>query len=115
VSEKLAVIADIKPIKEASLPDGTPVYIIKERDNRLIRRLEVEGVIVHVGKGTPKRSDVLATLAKLYSKSEELIIVKKIVSEYGVGITRFRAHIYESIDRLKAFEPTYILKRHGRG
>ena len=104
----------IKPIKTANLPDGSLLHIIKERDNRLIRRLEIEGIVVHIGKGTPSRNDVVKAIAKLYNKPEELIIVKKILSEYGMGMSKIKVHIYEDINRLKSFEPEYIIKRHGR-
>ena len=107
-------VAKVKAIKSATLPNGAPLHIVKERDNKLVKRLEIEGVVVHIGKGTPARSDVIKTLSKLYNKSEELIVVKSILSEYGVGISKIKAHIYDSIERLKAFEPEYILKRHGR-
>ena len=114
MSEELAVIADVKPVKTTQLPDGTPLHIVKERDNKLIRRLEIEGIVVHIGKGTPKRSDVIIALSKLYGKPEELIVVKKILSEYGIGVTRINAFIYDNMDRLRSFEPEYMLKRHGR-
>ncbi len=104
----------IKPLKTTNLPDGSPLHIVKERDNKLIRRLEIEGVVVHIGKGTPSRNDIVKAIAKLYNKPEELIIVKKILSEYGMGMSRIKVHIYEDINRLKSFEPEYIIKRHGR-
>ena len=107
-------VAKVKAIKSTTLPNGALLHIVKERDNKLVRRLEIEGVIVHIDKGTPTRSDVVKVLSKLYNRSEELIVVKLILSEYGVGISKIKAHIYDSIERLKAFEPEYILKRHGR-
>ncbi len=104
---------EIRALRSAELPDGSILYVVRERENKLIGRLEVAGVVIHEGKGTPKRSDVAEALSKLYSKPRELVVVKKIKSEYGMGRSNIRANIYDDINRLKSFEPEYILKRHG--
>jgi len=107
-------VAKVKALKSMSLPDGSMLHVVRERDNKLIKRLEVEAVVVHIGKGTPSRNTIVEALSQLYGKDKELIVVKSIMSEYGVGISKVKARIYESVERLKAFEPEYLLKRHGR-
>ncbi|RLG77464.1 MAG: 30S ribosomal protein S24e [Thermoprotei archaeon] len=88
-------------------------YVVRERYNKLVGRRELEVVIDHMFKGTPKRSEMREALAKLYGVSTDLVIVKRILSEYGWGKSRARVHIYDNIERLKAFEPKHILRRHG--
>ena len=107
-------VTKVKAIKSTTLPDGTTLHVVRERTNKLIGRLEIEGVVIHVGKGTPSRDALVKALSQLYNKNEELVIVKSILSEYGIGMSKVHAHIYEAIERLRAFEPQYILKRHGR-
>ena len=107
-------VTKVKALRSTTLSNGAPLHIIKERDNKLIQRLEVEGIVIHIDKGTPARGDIVKALSKLYNKNEGLIVVKFILSEYGVGISKVKAHIYDSMERLKSFEPEYILKRHGR-
>jgi small subunit ribosomal protein S24e len=101
--------------KVAVVKEGAELRVVSERFNKLIRRLEVEAVVTHQGMSTPSRRELIEVLSKLYSKSPELVIVRKIESEYGVGVSRVYAYIYEDPDRLKSFEPKHILKRHGVG
>jgi len=107
-------VAKVKALKTLTLPDGSSLHIVRERINKLIKRIEVEGVVVHIGKGTPTRKDIVKALSELYNKNNELIVVRFILSEYGIGMSKFKAHIYESMDRLRYFEPKHILERHKR-
>ena len=106
---------EIKALKTTTLPDGSTLHVVRERVNDVIKRIEVFAIISHVGKGTPPRSVIMDALATLYSKSREVVVIRNIKSEYGIGLSRVRAHIYESIEKVKAFEPEYILKRHEKG
>ncbi|MCD6323767.1 MAG: 30S ribosomal protein S24e [Desulfurococcales archaeon] len=98
-------------MKTASLEDGSVLHVLEERHNKVIGRLEISGVVTHVGKGTPSRGVVRSAIAKIYGKDESLVVIKYIKSEYGMGRSKIKAHIYENEDRLKLFEPDYILKR----
>lgn len=93
--------------------DDHELRVVSERYNSLVRRFEVEAVVGHQGASTPSRRAVAEALARLYSRSPDLVIVKKIESEYGVGLSRIYAHIYDDQERMRSFEPKYILKRHG--
>ncbi len=86
--------------------------IVEEKYNPLIRRREVVLRIGHVGKGTISRGLLRAELARLYNVSVEHVYVKKIETEYGMGVSLVRAHIYDSPDRARYFEPEYIVKRN---
>ncbi len=100
-------------MKTASLEDGSVLHVLEEKQNKVIGRLEVSGIITHVGKGTPARKELRSAIAKIYGAKEELVILKYVKSEYGMGRSRIKIHIYESEERLKLFEPEYILKRGG--
>ncbi len=93
--------------------DGCELRVVSERYNSLVRRLEVEAVVVHQGASTPSRRFIAEALARLYSRSPDLIVVRKIESEYGIGLSRVYAHVYEDPERLRSFEPKHILERHG--
>jgi small subunit ribosomal protein S24e len=101
--------------KVAVVKEGAELRVVSERFNKLIRRLEVEAVVTHQGMSTPSRRELIEVLSKLYSKGPELVVVRKIESEYGMGVSRVYAYIYEDLGRLKLFEPKYILRRHGVG
>ncbi|MCD6278738.1 MAG: 30S ribosomal protein S24e [Desulfurococcales archaeon] len=102
---------EIKALRTANLPGAAVLYVIRERDNKVIGRLEVYCIITHVGRGTPSRKELIEVMSSLYSKPPELVVVKYIRSDYGIGRSRVKVHIYESVERLKSFEPEYILKR----
>ena len=98
-------------LKTATLKDGSLLQVIRERENKVIGRIEVFCVITHVEKGTPSRKEVREALARLYGRDERLVVIKYVKSEYGIGRSRVRANIYDSEERLKAFEPEHLLKR----
>ena len=98
-------------LRTATLPDGSLLQVIREKENKVVGRIEVYCIVTHVEKGTPSRKDVRAALAKLYGKSEDLVVIKYIKSEYGIGRSKVRANIYNDLERLKAFEPDYLPKR----
>lgn len=93
--------------------DGAELRVISERYNSLIRRLEIEALVSHQGMSAPSRKSLAEALGRAYSRDPQLVVIRKIESDYGVGQSRVYAHIYDSPDRLKSFEPEHILKRQG--
>ena len=108
-------MGSLRSEKVARLGEGAELRVVSERFNSLIRRLEVEAVVTHQGSPTPSRRELVEALSRMYSRSPELVIVRKVESEYGMGVSRVYAHIYESLERLKLYEPKHILRRHGAG
>ena len=103
-----------KPRGVRTIEDKEFVIIVtKEWRNKLIGRLEVDGYIYHIGKGTPSRSKVKEVLAKAYNTSTDLIAIRRLETEYGWGRTILEAHIYDDKETLFKFEPRYILIRDG--
>lgn len=102
---------EIGALKTTALQDGSVLHVIKERINKVVGRTEVYGIVTHMGKGTPSRKDLKSAIAQLYSSPEDLVVIKYIRSEYGMGRSKIKAHVYENPERLKLFEPEYILKR----
>lgn len=98
----------VKQIKILDKHDGE---IIEERYNPLIGRYEVVLKLVHLGEGTPSRGELKKELAKLYSKPVDLVYIRRIQTGYGISETTVEAHIYDSEDRAKKFEPAHIIRR----
>ncbi|OYT52238.1 MAG: 30S ribosomal protein S24e [Desulfurococcales archaeon ex4484_204] len=105
---------EVRALKEARLPDNSLVQVVKERENKLVGRLEVHVIVNHIGKGAPSRLNLVKALSNLYKKGEDLIVVTKILTEYGIGISKAIVHIYSDLNRLRMFEPEYLLRRHRR-
>lgn len=89
--------------------------VVSDRYNPLIKRREVIIKISHIGKGTPSRGIVRKAIADAYEKPIECVYVRKIISEFGWGVTKVEAHIYDSPDKAKLYEPDYIIKRNEYG
>ncbi len=86
--------------------------VVNEKYNPLIKRLELDIRIAHIGKGTPSRGILRKAIAEAYNVDIEKVYVRKIESEFGWGVTRVEVHIYDSPDRAKLFEPEYVIKRN---
>ncbi|RLG87469.1 MAG: 30S ribosomal protein S24e [Thermoprotei archaeon] len=96
-----------------AIAEGVEGYIVRERYNKLIGRRELEVMVDHMFKGTPRRLELREAIARLFGVDPSLVIVKKIVSEYGWGKSRAKVFIYDSMDRLKIIEPEHMLRKHG--
>ncbi|MEM2597509.1 MAG: hypothetical protein QXT50_02465, partial [Thermofilum sp.] len=87
---------------------------VSDRLNRLIGRREVRIAVEHPGTGTPSRKEIAERVKALLNLTERhVIIVKKILTEYGLGRSNVLVHIYDEVERAKRFEPVHLLKKHG--
>jgi small subunit ribosomal protein S24e len=86
--------------------------VISEKDNPLIKRKELIVRIGHIGKSTPSRGLIRHEIARIYNVEPELVYVRGIKTEYGMGVTEAEVHIYSSVERAKLFEPKHVLKRN---
>ena len=85
--------------------------IVEERYNPLIKRREIVLSVFHGDEGTPSRGFLRKALADLYKVDVNLVFIRTIKTEYGMSVSRVKAHIYETPDRARAFEPEYVIKR----
>jgi len=86
--------------------------IVEEKYNPLIKRREVIIRIAHIGKSTPPRGLIRLEIAKLCNAEIERVYVRKIKTEYGMGVTQAYIHIYDDPSRAKRFEPEHIIRRN---
>ena len=100
-----------KSLKAAKLKDGSVINVLEERDNKVIGRLEIYGVVTHMNEGTPSRKALESAIADLYGRSKDLVVIKYVKSEYGMGRSKVKAHIYSDAERLRLFEPEHLLRR----
>ena len=99
--------------RRISLDEGVYAEVVSERYNPLIKRRELDLVIHHELKPTPMRITLRMQLAEALGADVRLVYVRSIRTEYGIGRSRARVHVYESLDRVKAFEPQHIIDRNG--
>lgn len=97
--------------KTMKLDENTVITIVGESLNKLLKRLEIDVVIDHVNAGTPSRALIRGSMARVYEVPEDVVVVKNISTEYGIGTSKAHVHIYSDKDLMKKVEPEYVLKR----
>jgi small subunit ribosomal protein S24e len=80
-------------------------------ENNVIGRKEVQVKLFHIGIGTPSRKTIKAEIAKVFSVPENLVVIRKINTSYGAGISIAKIHIYNNKEILQKFEPSYLVQR----
>ena len=89
------------------------LQIVKNTDNKLVGRHELELQIIHTASATPKRMDVRKEVAKQMKAKTELVIIDHLKNRYGRQETIGYAKVYADMDSLTATETQPILARHG--
>lgn len=87
------------------------IEIVNKRENKLLRRLELDVIIKHPNSGTPKRTVVRELIASQFKVDLDRVYIVKLISEYGVPISKGHIHIYDSKDIALEIEPDYIINR----
>ncbi|MHA1594712.1 MAG: 30S ribosomal protein S24e [Candidatus Baldrarchaeia archaeon] len=88
------------------------IKVVKERDNPLLHRKEIEVIIEHPGQGTPRRVEIRKKIAAMYAADIDRVYVKSLLSEFGIARTRGVIHIYNTKEDALAIEPKYIIERN---
>ena len=89
------------------------LQIVKNTDNRLVGRQELELQIMHTASATPKRMEVRKEVAKQMKAKTELVIIDHLKNRYGRHETIGYAKVYADMGSLTATETHPILARHG--
>lgn len=87
------------------------IEVINEFDNLLLNRKEYKLKIRHPNSGPPSRVNLRKKFSSLIGMSENLVVVKKIMTRYGTNISTAVIYVYKSEDSLNV-EPEYILRRN---
>jgi small subunit ribosomal protein S24e len=86
--------------------------IISEEENKLFNRKEVRFEVSHDKEATPKLADVRRAIATKTGGNVSHVIIDGFKTLFGIGRTIGDARIYDKMDELKDYEPTYLLKRN---
>jgi len=74
------------------------VEILKDQENPLLNRREVEAKVEHPGARTPNRLELLPVLAKTLKADEKLIIIDKIITLTGTNTSRVKIQVYKKLE-----------------
>ena len=78
--------------------------IAEKNDNPLLHRQEVQIVIRHENKSTPKRKEVIQSLSEQLKAKKDLIVIDHLKNKYGKTETQGYAKIYANIESLNRIE-----------
>jgi len=88
------------------------IKIIERKENKLLSREEIYVIIEHPGQATPTREELRKKIAAMLGVDEKLVVVKKILSAFGMPVSRAYINVYKDENVLRRVEPLYILKRN---
>jgi len=88
------------------------IDILRQRENKVLNRREIDFRIDHVGGTTPSRADIRAKLAAQLDSDLSAVVIRRLKSRYGIGITEGIARIYTDSEHARSIEIGYVLKRH---
>ena len=87
--------------------------IIGKRENKLLHRIEYVFAVKHKDEGTPNRKAIREKAAELLGIPIERVVVRRVVTGYGINEAKSEIFVYESKDKLLEIEPRHILIRNG--
>lgn len=86
------------------------IKIIKDVQNALLSRREVEFIITHTG-ATPTRMHVLGKVAAMLNVKMEQVALAPFKTEFGITRLKGGARIYDTKAARDKLEPAYLIKR----
>ncbi|RLF49503.1 MAG: 30S ribosomal protein S24e [Thermoplasmata archaeon] len=89
------------------------IEVVSERNNPLLRRVELRIRVEHKGKKTPTRDEVREAIAKIKKVQKDRVIVDYLHSEFGWGVSRGYVKIYDTKKDALEIEEEHILIRNG--
>jgi len=88
------------------------VEILQERENKPLARKEIEFRVEHIGGTTPSRADVKAKIVAHFDADGSTVVIRNLVTKFGIGVTEGSAMLYTDPEQMKRAELGYVLKRH---
>ena len=89
------------------------IDVLEKHDNLLLERTEFRLLAKHPKTGTPKRKELKDALSEALDVKKGVLVIDTIDSEFGKEETRIYAKLYKDIEKARAVENEYILKRNG--
>jgi len=87
--------------------------IKEKRENALLKRTEVRFTIDHKGEATPKLAAVAEEIVKSMKSKKGAVVIEKIETRYGGGVSEGYAKVYVSEEAALEYESEHLLKRNG--
>ncbi|MBX8636554.1 MAG: 30S ribosomal protein S24e [Thermoplasmata archaeon] len=86
--------------------------ITSRKDNRLLKRADVQAVVKHSNASTPAREDVRDALSKSLGVNKESLVIASMKTSYGKHETTVYARTYGDKETALKLESRHILVRN---
>ncbi|MBD3209824.1 hypothetical protein GF318_00395 [Candidatus Micrarchaeota archaeon] len=90
------------------------VEIISKTENEVLERKEVNAEVGFTGP-TPSRKELRDAVAGKIGANPELVILRDVRNAFGKQAVKIVAHAYSDMEKLRATEPEYMMKRYKVG
>lgn len=87
------------------------IQVITDEKNPLFKRREITLKLGYEDK-TPSRLEVRKEVAKNLGAKEELVVIKRVIPDYGTPAAKCEINVYDDEKSLKELETGYLVKRH---
>ena len=93
------------------LADNYEAVVEQQRNNPVIGRRELVLKVYHIGVGTPSRKAIIEGVASALGVDKNLVVIRRVDTSYGAGISVVVAHVYNDRKTLEVFEPKHLMGR----
>ncbi len=88
------------------------IEVSDQKKNQLLGRTELKIQVKHMGRPTPTRQALRAEVGRISKSPLERVFIRKIVTDYGAGISECLANVYATPEDGEAVESEYIRTRN---
>ncbi len=88
------------------------IAVAEEKKNKLLGRTELKLQVKHIGQPTPTRQVLRAEVGRISKAAAESVYVRRIVTDYGAGISECIVNVYDTPKLAEVIESEYIRKRN---
>jgi ribosomal protein S24E len=89
------------------------VRVLEQKQNPLLKRVEIQFEVDHSGASTPRRGEVVGELAKQLKVPKERLVVEAMHARFGLAQSRGEALVYANVEARDRVTREHILIRNG--
>jgi len=94
------------------LGEGITIEVLEKQRNNIIGRTTYRVIVNHIGKGTPPIPELRVKLAEKMNINFKRIFIKKLETQYGIGVSKSIINIYDDPETALRFEPKFVIERN---
>ncbi len=85
--------------------------VVREFENPLLRRKELEVEVSHPGAGTPDRRSLRERLSRIFGAQPDMVFIRKILTKTGLNKSLCSVEVYRDPGYATIVVPRHIIDR----